>query len=70
MEAVRPDPAILIAFAQGAVRGNAGIRVVQMHDPKIAAHTQRTINLIDGLVDNITHNGKAQIEKKVEYETL
>ncbi|MEW6402484.1 MAG: ABC transporter ATP-binding protein [Chloroflexota bacterium] len=34
--------------------------VMVTHDPKIAAHTQRTINLIDGLVDNITHNGVAQ----------
>jgi putative ABC transport system ATP-binding protein len=31
--------------------------VMVTHDPRIAAHTQRTINLIDGLVDNITHNG-------------
>jgi putative ABC transport system ATP-binding protein len=30
--------------------------VMVTHDPKIAAHTQRTINLIDGLVDNINHN--------------
>ncbi len=44
--------------------------VMVTHDPKIAAHTQRTINLIDGLVDNITHNGKAHIEKKVEYEAI
>jgi putative ABC transport system ATP-binding protein len=28
------------------------------HDPKIAEHTQRTIHLIDGLVDNIIHNGR------------
>jgi len=28
------------------------------HDPKIAEHTQRTIQLIDGLVDNIIHNGR------------
>lgn len=32
--------------------------VMVTHDPKTAVHTQRTINLIDGLVDNITHNGK------------
>jgi len=28
------------------------------HDPKIAEHTQRTVHLIDGLVDNIIHNGR------------
>lgn len=33
--------------------------VMVTHDAKIASHTQRTINLIDGLVDNIVHNGKA-----------
>lgn len=32
--------------------------VMVTHDPKIAEHTQRTINLMDGLVDNIVHNGK------------
>ena len=31
--------------------------VMVTHDPKIAAHTQRTIQLIDGLVDTIVHNG-------------
>jgi ABC-type lipoprotein export system ATPase subunit len=49
--------------------------VMVTHDPKIAAHTQRTINLIDGLVDNITHNGVKRdtislYEKKVQHETL
>jgi len=28
------------------------------HDAKIAEHTQRTIRLTDGLVENIIHNGK------------
>ena len=32
--------------------------VIVTHDPKIAEHTQRTIQLIDGLVDNIIHNGR------------
>ena len=31
--------------------------VMVTHDSKIAAHTQRTINLTDGLVDNIVRNG-------------
>jgi len=32
--------------------------VIVTHDQKIAEHTQRTIHLIDGLMDNIIHNGK------------
>jgi len=32
--------------------------VMVTHDPIIASHTQRTIHLIDGLVDNVIHNGK------------
>jgi len=32
--------------------------VMVTHDANIAGHTQRTINLTDGLVDTITHNGK------------
>ena len=32
--------------------------VMVTHDPDIAEHTQRTIHLIDGLVDNVIHNGK------------
>ena len=32
--------------------------VMVTHDPTIAAHTQRTIHLMDGLVENVVHNGK------------
>jgi len=42
--------------------------VMVTHDAKIAAHTQRTINLLDGVVDTVTHNGVKN--KKVQYETV
>lgn len=32
--------------------------VIVTHDPRIAEHTQRTIRLIDGLVNNVIQNGK------------
>jgi putative ABC transport system ATP-binding protein len=32
--------------------------VMVTHDPTIAAHTQRTIHLMDGLVAEVVHNGK------------
>jgi putative ABC transport system ATP-binding protein len=45
--------------------------VMVTHDQKIAAHTQRTINLIDGVVDNITHNGHNNVKnKQVQHETV
>jgi ABC-type lipoprotein export system ATPase subunit len=40
--------------------------VMVTHDPKIAAHTQRTIHLLDGLVDNVVHNGHARMEMQGE----
>jgi ABC-type lipoprotein export system ATPase subunit len=39
------------------LHGQGTTIVMVTHDANIAAHTQRTINLIDGLVDNIVHNG-------------
>jgi len=32
--------------------------VMVTHDPRIAEHTQRTINLMDGWIDTVVHNGK------------
>ncbi len=39
------------------LHGQGTTIIMVTHDPKIAAHTQRTINLIDGLVDTVVHNG-------------
>jgi putative ABC transport system ATP-binding protein len=49
--------------------------VMVTHDSKIAAHTQRTIHLLDGLIDNVVHNGVVRDnippnEKKVQHETV
>lgn len=43
--------------------------VMVTHDQKIAAHTQRTINLVDGQVDTIVHNGKGQAIAEAQHET-
>jgi putative ABC transport system ATP-binding protein len=47
--------------------------VMVTHDPTIAAHTQRTIHLMDGLVENVVHNGikhNQPAEKKNAHETI
>jgi putative ABC transport system ATP-binding protein len=38
--------------------------VVVTHDPKIAAHTQHTIELRDGLIDKVNHNGNGDEQWK------
>jgi len=68
------DPVLVIADEPtGNLDSRSGIEIMNLlhklheqgttivmvtHDPKIAEHTQRTIQLTDGLVDNIIHNGK------------
>jgi putative ABC transport system ATP-binding protein len=44
-----------------------GTIVMVTHDPAIAAHTQRTIHLMDGKIEKEIHNGHSG--KKVQHET-
>jgi putative ABC transport system ATP-binding protein len=44
--------------------------VMVTHDPAIAAHTQRTITLSDGLVAQATHKGKSHTPKEAVHETI
>ncbi len=68
------DPVLVIADEPtGNLDSHSGVEIMNLlhklheqgttivmvtHDSSIAAHTQRTIHLIDGMVDNIIHNGK------------
>jgi len=44
--------------------------VMVTHDQKIAAHTQRTITLMDGLVSEVVENGKNHAIKEAEHEIV
>jgi putative ABC transport system ATP-binding protein len=48
------------------IHGQGATIVIVTHDPKIAAHTQRTVELRDGQIDNVTHNGKGSEQKTDE----
>ena len=68
------DPVLVIADEPtGNLDSHSGIEIMNLlhklhaqgttivlvtHDSKFAEHTQRTINLMDGLVDTVVHNGK------------
>jgi putative ABC transport system ATP-binding protein len=39
------------------IHGQGATIVIVTHDPKIAAHTQRSIEVRDGLIEHVTHNG-------------
>ncbi len=39
------------------IHSQAATIVIVTHDPRIAAHTQRVIELRDGQIDKVTHNG-------------
>ncbi|NWG05897.1 MAG: ABC transporter ATP-binding protein [Chloroflexi bacterium] len=68
------DPVLVIADEPtGNLDSHSGVEIMNLlhklhqqgttivmvtHDPRIAEHTQRTIHLMDGLIDTVVHNGK------------
>jgi putative ABC transport system ATP-binding protein len=80
------DPVLVIADEPtGNLDSKSGIEIMNLlhqlhqrgttivmvtHDPKIAAHTQRTITLMDGLVSEVTENGKDHAVKEAGHETV
>jgi len=52
------------------LHGQGTTIVMVTHDQKIAAHTHRTIMLIDGLVNQVTENGKDHSPREAEHETV
>lgn len=44
--------------------------VMVTHDSEIAAHTQRTIHLRDGQIEQIVRNGAAQTQKEAQRESI
>jgi putative ABC transport system ATP-binding protein len=58
----------IMALLHTLHQGGATI-VMVTHDPAIAAHTQRTIHLRDGLVEQVVTNGKAKTLRKFDHTT-
>lgn len=68
------DPVLVIADEPtGNLDSHSGVEIMNLlhklhdqgttivmvtHDPRIAEHTQRTISLIDGMIDTVVHNGR------------
>jgi len=68
------DPVLVIADEPtGNLDSHSGVEIMNLlhklhaqgttivmvtHDPRIAEHTQRTISLMDGMIDTVVHNGK------------
>jgi putative ABC transport system ATP-binding protein len=51
------------------LNGEGRTIVMVTHDPEIAAHTQRTIHLIDGRVEKIESNGIGTGKERIGYES-